>query len=169
MIRKATSGDVFDIAETHVLSWRNTYKGMVPDDYLEGLSIPVLAERWAERLFSSVGATFVAEQHDRVVGFADFGPCRDNDKDPHRAGELYAIYLRPEAKGAGAGRLLFAQGQEWLGKRGFLELTTLVLDANQNARDFYLRMGMIQDKVRIPAQLGGQGILEVRYSMKLAQ
>ena len=35
MIRPATLNDAPEIARVHVASWRSTYQGLLPDDFLE--------------------------------------------------------------------------------------------------------------------------------------
>ena len=32
-----------------------------------------------------------------ITGFASFGPSRDHDADPRRTGEVFAIYVDPDA------------------------------------------------------------------------
>lgn len=38
IIRKANFNDISSIAKVHVDTWKTTYKGIVPNDYLESLS-----------------------------------------------------------------------------------------------------------------------------------
>lgn len=167
MIRSATVQDALGIAETHVSSWQATYQGMVPDVFLAGLSVPEREKSWQRRFASSAGATFVVEKSGSIVGFADFGPTRDKDKNPATTGELYAIYLRPENQGTGFGTELFEEGKAWLKDGGFSEFTTLVLEDNKRARDFYLKMGMIEDGFKVPDNIGGKDVIEVRLVLRL--
>ena len=37
-VRRARPGDAAAIGAVHVSAWRNTYAGVLPDDYLAGLS-----------------------------------------------------------------------------------------------------------------------------------
>jgi hypothetical protein len=39
-IKQATFEDCAEIARIHVQSWQQTYVGLVPQDYLDGMSIP---------------------------------------------------------------------------------------------------------------------------------
>jgi hypothetical protein len=45
-IREATMADVAAIASVHVESWRTTYKGLLPDDYLANLTYAQREPRW---------------------------------------------------------------------------------------------------------------------------
>ena len=38
MLRRANINDAAAIAKVHVDTWKSTYKGIVPDDYLSSLS-----------------------------------------------------------------------------------------------------------------------------------
>jgi len=167
MIRNATKSDALGIAETQVESWKKTYLGQVPDEYLSQLSVPKRFKKWQEHFSSGVGAAFVAEHNDIVVGFANFGPSRDADKDPKIAGELYAIYLRPGTERRGLGRALFDRGIDWLRKETFSEMTTWVLATNVKAIRFYERIGMTRDGFKKPDNIGGRDVIEVRYFEKL--
>ena len=162
MLRFARPDDAFTIAETHVVTWQDTYRGLVPDDYLDGLSVPARAERWRERFQMGHGATFVFEKEGQVLAFADFGRSRDKDKDPTKTSELYAIYTRPEAQGRGLGRELFQEGLRWAREQGFVEMTTLVLQGNDPAHEFYLKMGMREDGTVMPDNIGGREVRELR-------
>ena len=93
-IREASVPDAAAIAKVHVDSWRTTYTGVVPDDFLAQLSYEQRVRTWRDVL-STHGVTefvFVAEaEASNIVGFASGGPDRSGNTD--YKGELYAIYL----------------------------------------------------------------------------
>lgn len=68
IIRPARPGDENGIARVHVESWRSTYKGIVPDEVLAGLSQERRARHWKTVLESQAGQefVFVAETESRV-------------------------------------------------------------------------------------------------------
>ena len=167
MYRQARFEDAPGIAEAHVATWQVTYRGLVPDDYLAGLSVPTRTERWRERFQTGYGTTFVLEEAGRILAFADFGKSRDSDKDPSVTCELYAIYIRPEAQGRGVGRALFKKGVAWAAELGFKEMTTFVLKGNDSAHRFYLAMGMLEDGTEVPANIGGRDVVELRLVCSL--
>lgn len=82
-------------------------------------------------------------------------------------GELYAIYLLADVQRAGLGKELFYAGVERFRQRGLTATTTLALEGNASARAFYHRMGMIEDGGTQRDQIGGQDVLEIRYSLPL--
>ncbi len=50
--------DIKDIAKVHVDSWRTTYRGIVPADYLNSLNYKEFEDKWKSR---SVKGVFVAQ------------------------------------------------------------------------------------------------------------
>jgi GNAT superfamily N-acetyltransferase len=100
---------------------------------------------------------FVAEEAERVVGFASVGDSRDE----RGKGELSAIYVLPEAWGFGAGSALMASALEEL--RGYSSATLWVLEDNPRARGFYEREGWILDGGRREEVILGAPVAEVRY------
>ena len=55
-IREANVPDAADIAKVHVDSWRTTYTGVVPDEYLAQLSYEQREQTWRD-ILSTHGAT----------------------------------------------------------------------------------------------------------------
>ena len=128
-------------------SWRHAYRGLLPDDYLEKLSVD---ERAAQRLAwfadppAGSGVLVAEDDAGRVVGFATFEPSRDDDA-PEGTGEVPAIYLDPADVGKGFGRELFAATTTVLRKAGFTRATLWVLEVNASARRFYEKAGWTWD------------------------
>ena len=103
--RRAVLRDARDVAEIHVEAWRFAYAGLVPEEHLAALTVRHRRKLW-DRLISDPPephhATFVLARGSEILGFADTGRCRDDDGGDH-AGEVQAIYLRPELVGQGHG------------------------------------------------------------------
>jgi GNAT superfamily N-acetyltransferase len=145
-IRPATLEDARPIVEVHVASWRDAYRGLLPDEFLEKLSVE---EREARRIAafadpSPGSGVLVAEDEGRVIGFASFCPSRDEDA-PAGTGEVPAIYVAPAVVGTGVGRDLFASVTDALREAGFTRATLWVLEANERARRFYEKAGWAWD------------------------
>jgi ribosomal protein S18 acetylase RimI-like enzyme len=140
-LRRARLSDATEIGRVQVASWRTTYRGMVPDDYLDGMSVEDHGRRWT-RLLGQPGnqaLTFVIEEAGRLVGFAMGGPEREGE--PRFRGELYAIYLLREAQGRGHGRALVQAVAGELLRQRFSSMLVWVLRDNLSARRFYERLG----------------------------
>jgi len=98
-----------------------------------------------------------------VVGFANSGPCREDV----RAGELYAIYVRPPSWGTGAGRALIQHVEQWLRSAGFGEAILWVLEGNDRAERFYRAGGWEHDGGSKVDNFQGATVTELRYRKRL--
>ena len=66
------AGDAPAIARVRVDSWRSTYRGMIPDAYLDGMKVEASTALWDRVLTAGPNATcvFVAEHGADIVGFS---------------------------------------------------------------------------------------------------
>jgi hypothetical protein len=77
--RVATIADARAIAVVHIASIRDAYRSLFPAPALRGLDIDDRAERWRQILTQETSTVLVAEVHGQILGFANFGRCRDED------------------------------------------------------------------------------------------
>jgi GNAT superfamily N-acetyltransferase len=174
-VRQARPDDAAPIAAVHVRSWQAAYHGLLPQEYLDGLDPADRIARWRDTLLANGPERGAGEPLRRVVvavdggtirGFAAFGPTRDPGEDPQRTGEVYAIYLLPEAWGQGLGRVLMAATLSQLAS-AYAQATLWVLDSNERARQFYARSGWTEDgSAKLDGSRGFE-IPEVRYRRSL--
>jgi len=168
-IRPAVPGDAAAVAAVHVASWQGAYRGVFPDDVLDGPELAVNRLRGWERLLGEPGpraVDLVAEDDGgQIVGLLHAGPTRDDDG-PGTA-EVVAIYTSPDAWGTGAGRELMTAALDLLGRAGYADVTLWVLDSNDRARRFYERAGFAADGGSKEEALRGTPVREVRYRRAL--
>ena len=127
----------------HVESWQVGYRGLMPDEVLDGLSVDTRERWWGETLCGpGVRGTLLAMQDRSVLGFAAVGAERDGDP---VVGELYAMYLCPAAWGRGMGCRLHAAAMARLRAFGFERASLWMLAGNERARRFYRREGWVAD------------------------
>jgi GNAT superfamily N-acetyltransferase len=145
-VRVATVADAAGIAAVHVASWRAAYRGLLPDELLDGLEPEYRIRRWS-RLLSELDparAVLVLLADGEIAGFASVGPRRGGPADE---GELRSLYLHPDRWGQRLGHRLHGEALAWLDERGFDSATLWVLVGNRRALDFYLREGWREDGV----------------------
>lgn len=181
-MRTPTVADADDLGSVHVRAWQSAYRGMMPDEFLDGLSIEERADQWRRGLANDPRprhARFVAQldsdTNDAVVGFvivepprpdADAGDTADEAANTD-VGEVYAIYVDPDHWGRGVGSDLITAGTHHLGAAGF---TTAILWAhpdNRRARDFYVAHGWSDDNQLRHDVIFDLEVPETRYSRAL--
>lgn len=169
-IRPARSDDAEALATVHVRSWQAAYAGLIPQTYLDNLSLARRVDLWKRILAGTAwpsSGTLVAEVEDKVVGFVSLFPSRDDDQDPTLVGEVTSIYTVPEAWGRGIGRALMQAAIGRLTDAGYAAATLWVLDTNTRARRFY-EAGSWRPDGATKCEDRGQFLLqEVRYRRRL--
>ena len=149
------------IAEVHVRTWQAAYRHAFPKDVLDNLSVDERATLWRRSLDEGY-VIWVAETKGRIVGFAAVGASRTEEE----AGELYAIYVLPEAWGTIAASGLMAAAKEWFAQEGYATAMLWVLADNPRARRFYEREGWRAEGKRIDT-VRGTDVEEALYRLAL--
>lgn len=158
-----TLEDAARVAEIQVRSWQTAYRGIVPDTYLDAMNPEDRAVKWREILQAADSELLVIEEAGRILGWASWGDCRDDDMDPRKTAELWAIYLCPSAYGRGYGWQLWQEVERRVLEEGREEMTLWVLERNERARRFYGKAGFVPEPGarKVLERLGG--IAELRY------
>jgi GNAT superfamily N-acetyltransferase len=161
-IRPATAADAPAIARVRVDSWRTSYRGLIPDAYLDAMEVDASTALW-ERVLGAEGSTasvLVATLDGEVIGFAAGNPLKEPK---HGAdAEITAVYLRREYQRAGIGRRLLAAVVEAQQRLGATAMIVWVIAGNKAARAFYEGLGG-ELVVEQPFQWDGMDLLEAGY------
>lgn len=136
MIRKAIIEDAFDIAKISKDSWQITYKGIMPDEFLNSLEILKIAKQKEELLKNPEINTYVYEENE-ILGFVTFSESEENKN----IGEIYAIYLKPNKKRMGIGSKLFNYAKGVLKEKGYKQMIIWCAKENKPSIKFYEKMG----------------------------
>ena len=168
--RAPTPEDAEALGAVHVRAWQAAYRGgLMPDDYLDSLSVEERAEMWRtalEQPLSPRRSRFVVEDSSgNVIGFILVGP--EDGGDDSITGELFAINVDPDHWGTGAGRRLHDAGVGALTEAGFDRAVLWVHPDNGRARSFYESLGWRSNDVTRQAEVLGVEVTEVRYSISL--
>jgi ribosomal protein S18 acetylase RimI-like enzyme len=174
--------DADAVAIVHVRSWQAAYRGLLPDELLDGLSVARRAAMWRSIVENDRpgDSVLVLEDADEspgehgpgaLAGFAHVCAARDDDV-AAGTGEVSAIYLLPTTWGRGWGRALMEACLRELSGHGYTEAVLWVLDTNARARHFYEAAGWTCDGSEKSERIGGDGsrgatITETRYRRAL--
>jgi GNAT superfamily N-acetyltransferase len=170
LVRPAVPADAEEVAAVHVASWQGAYRGVFPDEVLDGPALAENRQRLWQRLLGEPGPRDVnlvaANPEGRIVGLLHGCPARDEDSGPD-TGEVIAIYALPSEWGTGVGRSLMGAAAEALREAGFAAATLWVLASNERARRFYELAGWAPDGTEKDDVVAGTTIREVRYRRDL--
>jgi ribosomal protein S18 acetylase RimI-like enzyme len=161
-VRRARPEDAAAIADVHVRTWQAAYEHVFGAERLGTIEREQRLGQWERAVVDERVAVWVAEDGGRIVGFVSVGPSRVGDE-----GELYAIYVLPEAWGSGAGPALMGEAAAVLRDR-YQTSILWVLDDNPRARRFYEREGWALDGGTQTEEFLGIEVTEVRYRITRA-
>jgi uncharacterized protein (DUF952 family)/GNAT superfamily N-acetyltransferase len=142
LVRIGAPGDEAEIANVHTHAWLQTYRGLVPDAFLDERPLTFRQRlNWWRKVVSGKDAAtvFVAESAKHgIVAFCAVQSARDKEFAGY--GEIGAIYALREYKGKGLGAALFLEGRAFLAGRGMARTYLWVLEGNPTV-GFYEKMG----------------------------
>lgn len=150
--RPATAADADRIAALHARSWQETYRGIMPDRFLDA---EVEAERlavWHERFARPLPGRhiIVAEAGHQLAGFA----CVVMNDDPVYGALLDNLHVASACQGRGIGRALIKQAAGWVQQWNAASPFYLwVYEKNRPARAFYDGLGAINQEA-VPGEHG---------------
>ena len=138
IIRIAAPADLPTVGEIDALSQMYAYQDVKPADYLATLTPQARTEAWTERRLNEADThhLLVAEEDGQIKGFCYVGPGQDP-----AIGELYALFVHPDALGGGVAKPLQDAGLTVLSGLGYRRFLLYVAEENHRARRFYEKTG----------------------------
>jgi ribosomal protein S18 acetylase RimI-like enzyme len=163
IIRKARPEDAAELANVHINSWRETYVGLIPQDFLDNrpLSFRNRHQLWTRVTSDPTQITFVAEcPENGVIGFVNGKNARDQEYSDHA--EVWAIYLFRKYQGKKIGHKLLKEFFNHYKSQGFKKAYLWVVKDNPTI-NFYERTGGVFNNHTKEEMIGGQKITELCY------
>lgn len=138
-IQRATAGDADALVRMHTLVHEQCYAHLLPPEFFSArrASIPERVERRRPYLDSPDPRIIAGDATNEIVGFADSGPGRDEDR-PEEL-ELYSLYTLRRTYGSGLGAALLKAAL------GDSAAYLWVLEDNPRALAFYGKSGFRPD------------------------
>jgi GNAT superfamily N-acetyltransferase len=162
-VRLAEPRDVAALARVHVASWHEAYRGIIAPHNLARTTLARAENRFRGYFWhggQNSSLLHVLEGEAGVVGYANSG--LSNSRELGVRGEVYELYLHPEAHGRGGGRKLLSAGLWALSGRRLLPAVVWALEGNLRARRFYENMRG-REVARSTVQVGDQVLAKVAY------
>lgn len=163
VVRRAKPLDAPGIASVHVLTWRSTYAGVLPDKVLTRLSYSRLTGHY-DRAIRMGFAVFVAANtspftRPAIVGFATSRRNRDQQLGE---GEVETLYVLDDWQNRGIGEGLLRETARHLLQSGCKSAFAWVLRDNP-AAFFYERMGAKRIAIGT-TNVGGEDVPQTAYA-----
>lgn len=160
--REAGSNDIDAIALLHAESWRNSYRGMLSDLFLEQQVVADRRSVWEARLTSPAADQFVlvAEDGQHLCGFI----CLFGNADARWGALLDNLHIHQTMQGRGVGTELMRRAVLWL--QEICPNTGLylwVFASNRAARRFYDRLGGRVAGEKLEDSFGDKPVRALQY------
>ncbi len=159
-VRTATPEDAMGIAIVHVDTWRTTYEGIIPSEFLQALSYEKRKLLWDQNIADKSNKIFVVENSEaKIIGFAVVAKREENKV--VGATDLTSLYLLKEYQGSGIGKLLM---QHVFKHCSAIQATKVFVEvlADNNTRHFYEYYGAQFVEMK-QLNIGGNIINEAIY------
>ena len=142
-IQTATLEQAMEITQLHVRVWRDTYRGMAPDEAIEKLTVEHRLPIWLNHLSKGDPRQHVrvVENVGEIIGFASCGPPSHPDFED--SSEVKHLYVAPEFRGRHLGERLLLDSFQRMASDGFDSTALAVVRENKNALGFYAKMGVL--------------------------
>lgn len=165
-LRRARSGDGAAIAAVHVASWRATYAGILPDNYLARMSVIRHMRNYEAAIRTGVlihlaTGPAMSGLGGPVVGFACAGRARGRFAARLAEGEIETLYVLDDWRDRGAGRALMGAAAAQLAEAGCAGAFVWVLRDNPS-RWFYARLGG-RAAAESTITVGGRTVVQTAY------
>ena len=138
VIRKALNKDVKSIVDINIQGWKETYREIFPNNFLESLENK--RKDSMDKCISKINEYIVCEIEDKVVGFLRCGKNKKGYNEKYA--EVYALYINSQYKKKGIGRKLLKYSFDVL-KNNYENVLVSTLQEN-TANEFYKKCGGIQ-------------------------
>lgn len=167
--REATLSDLNEIIKVNVDTWKNTYQGIISEEYLQSLSYNNKETNWRQRLekSSSEEIIYLAETDSKeIVGFA-FAALKKDDFSINLpqiesfTGQLCAIYVIKDYQRKNIGTQLVKLVVKYFLANNVKSMMVWVLKENPS-RIFYKKLGgkFITEQ---PLEIGRETYIEIAY------
>ena len=157
IIRKKERKDCKAIAHIVTIAWNETYRGIVPDSFLDNLYLN--EEERANNSYNNFNEKenhqYVLEVDNNIVGFIKVGASNANYDN---CGEIYALYIINGYKGKGYGKKLIEVGIKELKEMKFNKMIIGCLNGNPSNK-LYEHIGgklieqRIFEKLQLPENI----------------
>jgi ribosomal protein S18 acetylase RimI-like enzyme len=165
-VREVERGDAHALAVVHVSAWLAGYRGVVSDEFLDGVTVEKWEARWVGWLSGcALPPVTVAVRNATVVGFCTMAtPSRDQDTNGEVA-EVVALNVSADAWRSGVGTALMQDVLDRFRRDSWRAVSLWVADGNERAQEFYKTLGFEFDGSSEMHEESGTRVVRMRLPL----
>lgn len=137
IIRNANIIDIENISNLYITNWKNTYSELLPQDFLDSLTVNSAICKWSNYLNSENNKLFVAYEKDEFLGFVS---SKVDDEDAHWW-YLDSLHVNKDARGHGVGTKLIYEVGKYALTNNYKSMSICIVCGNDNAGNLYKKLG----------------------------
>ena len=164
-IRKAVINEAHDFALCKIRAWQSAYRGIIPDEYLNNMSVEKYAELYKKWMENPNAEYYFAMCNDEIAGILVLSKCDNDDK--QNAGDITAIYLLEPYWNKGYGRIMMNYAINRLKSLLYEEITIWSLEKNARAHEFFEKFGFALDGKKMEMNWGEPSTI-IRHVINLS-
>ena len=133
----AETKDLDRIAQLYYQNHISVYRGLLPDEYISGLTLHDCRAKWKAFLSGPENRIWAAYRDEEFLGFA---ACMPDPKLP-RTWYLESLHVTESARSKGVGSALIRTAGEYALRNGYEKMSVCIVRGNDRAGDLYARLG----------------------------
>lgn len=138
IIRQIINNDLQSVAKIYTDNWKTTYKGIIANSYLEGMSYEHSKEKWSSYIQTNKQGAFVAiDEFDKIIGFAAYMP----DNELEKCLLLDSLHVLQSEQGRGIGKELIFRIGKYAYNNGYEKMSIYIAKGNDRAERIYTHLG----------------------------
>ena len=136
-IRFAGREDLENIAGLYVRNHKTAYRGLLSEEYLNGLTVRCALEKWEKHLQDVDSVIWTAWEGGSFLGFAAAMPDRETEQTWY----LESLHVTEDARGKGVGTALIRTAAQYAHEHGHRKMSICIVRGNDSAGTLYRRLG----------------------------
>lgn len=139
-IRRAGKDDLEAIVQIYVNNWKSTYAGMLPQEFLEGMTVQNKIEMWTKFAVYDKNLLFIYEGDDgSICGFVALEP----ESKIENCIYLTSLHTDESYRGQGIGTELIRFAHKAARDAGYSKMSINIVVGNDNAKSLYEKLGAV--------------------------
>ena len=136
-IRLATIEDIDKIGALYVNNHRKTYRNLLSDEYINGLTTEYGVQKWGTYLAAGENRIWVAYEEETFLGFV----AGTIDAELENTWYLDSLHVTEESRGKGVGTTLIKTIGQYALEQGYQVMSICIVKGNDNAGNLYQKLG----------------------------